>query len=117
MIPAGVHARGACSSGYQMSHVDGVKSIRVFVRRNRLQHPPGVDMPGQRHLHQNRVDIGPVVQAGDDRQHLFRGGGHRRGQFFAIDPQFAARPYLVANILLGAGIVAHQDHRQTRRTS
>ena len=33
-------------AGHQMADVDGMESVRVFIRRNTFQHPPGVYMLG-----------------------------------------------------------------------
>src|SRR5208337_5558708 len=66
------------------SDVDGMESVDVLGWVDRQQHFLGVDLHGQRQLHQDPVDIVAPVEAVDHGQQL--GGGGRFGgrQLFAV---------------------------------
>ena len=103
---------GRGPAGHQMADVGGMEPVGVLIRRDRFQHPAGVYMLRQRHLHQDAVDIGTPVKIGDHRQHFVRGDGFRRRELVAEDTDFAAGLDLAANVDFGSRIVAHQDHGQ-----
>ena len=54
------------SARYQVAYVGRVKPIRILVWSDGFQHPSRIDLPGQRHLDQDPVNIGPAIQIRDD---------------------------------------------------
>ncbi len=53
---------------HQIADVHGMKTIRILARINGFQHAAGVHVFRQRHLHEDSVDVGAVVQPGNDAQ-------------------------------------------------
>ena len=60
----------AAGAGGEAPDVDRVEAVDVLVGRNRAQHQAGVDMLGQRHLAEDAVDLGILVEPVDQRQQL-----------------------------------------------
>ena len=115
MMPAGVHGTRSGPTRHQVADVHRMESVDVFVRRDRQQHAARIHLRRQRQLHQDAVDIGPLVQAVDEREQLFGGDGGGRRKGLARDAQFGAGLHLVAHVDLGSGIVADQHDGQSRR--
>ncbi len=92
-----------------------MEAVHVLVGANRQQDCARVDLFRQRHLHEDAIDVGTVIQAIDDGQQFPRCDRVGRCQLLAEDAQFFARFHLVANVDLGCGVVADQHYRESGR--
>ena len=54
----------------QPADIDGMEAVDILGRIDRQQHVRGVDVPGQRQLHQDAVHAGIGVEPGDQRQQV-----------------------------------------------
>ena len=70
------------TSSHQVAHIYGVKSVDVLFRRDGQQHAARIHLPRQRQLHQEAVDIRPLIQIVDDRQQFL--GSDRVGRRQAL---------------------------------
>ena len=102
------------AAGKQAARIDGMKSVHVFRRIDRIQQTLGVDVRGQRKLDQDAVDLVARVELSDQRVHLFGGDGVGRRDEVAVDPEFGAGLHLAANVNLRCCHVAHQHRGQAR---
>ena len=73
----------------------------------------GVDLRGQRQLHQNAVDLVAAVQIVDQRQQLGGGDAVGRRVLLAVDAKLLAALHLVADVDFRSGIVAGEHHGQS----
>ena len=87
-----------------------MESVYVFGRIDRQQDLLGVDVRGQRQLHQDAVDFVAAVQAGDEREQFF--GSHAFGGrvLFAVEADFLGTLHLAAHVDLRRGVVPDQHH-------
>ena len=117
MVQQPHHARGSArhhvrDARDQRAEVGGVKAVDVLRRRYGLQHLGGVDVLGQRQLHQDAVDVGIVVQ----REHAVeqRLLAHGGGQLVELRAHagFLGGAHLVAYIDARGRIVAGQQNCQ-----
>ena len=74
---------------HQTPDIHGMKPIHVFVGLHAHQNAALVHLFRKRRLHQNSVDLIPLVQAFDDSQQLLGGDGVRRRDLLAVDSQSA----------------------------
>ncbi len=77
-----------------------------------VQHLVLVDVLWERQLHQEAVDLGVLVEFVHHGQELLLGGVRRENDGARIDPQLVARFPLVSDVLLGRGVLAHEDDGQ-----
>jgi len=54
----------------QATYVDGMKTVDILVRSDRLQHPPRMNRSGQRQLDEDPVDRGIGVELPHQREQL-----------------------------------------------
>ena len=73
-----------------------------------------VDVPGEGELDQDAVHRGVGVELGDLVQQGLLGGLGGETGLEALEPAQSAVLFLVADIDLGGGIIAHQNDRQPR---
>ncbi len=114
-MPAGVHARGA-GDWPPGADIGRVETVRVLVGGDGFENAATVHLFRKRHLNEDPVDLGAMVQVVDDCQKLSRRHGLGRRDLVTVNPEVAARRHLVPNVNLGARIVASQNDRQARRT-
>ena len=89
-----------------------MKAVDVLGRIDGQQHVRGVDVPGQRQLHQDAVHAGIGVEPGDQRQQLGLGGLLGQAMIEARHAELGRHLALAAHIDLAGRIGADQDRRQ-----
>ena len=94
-----------------------MEAVDIFLRRDRQQHLLGVDLRGQRQLHQDAVDLVAPVQIVDQGQQLVGGDVVGRRVLLAVDTELLAALHLVANVDLRGRIVSGEHDRQSRPKS
>ena len=104
-------------SGCEPADVAGVKSIDIFFGRDGEQDALLIHLFRQWKLDEDAIDIGAGVQLFDGGKKLIGGNGFGRSEGFGEDTEIVAGFDLAANVDLGCGIVAGENHRQPRRTS
>jgi hypothetical protein len=94
----------------QSPGIQGMKTVHVFRRIDRLDHPLLVDVLRQGQLHQDTVHRRIAVQIGDQRQQFTLAG--RGGQLVleAAHARGDSLLALVAHVYLAGGVTAHQHH-------
>ena len=97
----------------QLAHILRMEAIDILLRTNVPDDRVGIDVLGQRHLHENAVHRRVTIQLLDERQQrrLCRIG--RQTNRATGHARFARRPLLGAHIGRTGDIVAHEDHRET----
>ncbi len=101
--------------GEELAGVQGMRTIDVFFRRHAGRHAASVDVRRQRGLDKNAVDLRPLVQAAKDGEQIALRDAGGRSDFFAVNAQFAASFFFMADVDLGRRIVADEHHGETGR--
>ncbi len=107
-----MQATSAGASGDEMADVDGMKAVHVFRGDHRVENFLGVNLLGQRHLHQNSVHVVAIVQLVDDGEQFVGGGRGGRSDVEAAETQFFARRDFAVHVELRRRIVPHAHGRQ-----
>ena len=94
-----------------------MQPIHIFLGQNRQQDALAIHLRGKRKLHQNAIDIGPVVQLANGGEQFPGSGGFRRPQSLRIDAEVLAGLDLVADVNFGSRVVPYQHYRQSRRAA
>ena len=97
----------AVPAGCQQADVIRMESIDVFLGRHGQQNAAGIDLGGERKLHQNTVDLRTPVQLGHNSEKIFSRTRHGRGDGFVVNAELAGCLGLVADVDFGARIVAN----------
>ena len=92
-----------------------MESVDVLARVDRPDHSRLVDVPWGRGLHEDAVDCRVGVETGDEAEQLFLRGGGGEFEFARIHAELAAGLVLAADIGPRGGMVAEEDHGETRR--
>ena len=90
-----------------------MEAVDILGGIDRQQHMRGIDVPGQRQLHQDAVDRGIGIQCRDQRQQLGLGGLGRQPVIEARHAEFGGELALAADIDLTRGIRADQNRCET----
>ena len=96
----------------QPADVDRVKAIDVLRRIDGKEDLRGVDVPGQRQLHQDTADRGIGVQPADQFQQLGLRGLRRQAMIEARHADLGGCLALAADVDLARGIGADQHRRE-----
>jgi hypothetical protein len=92
-----------------------VKAVHVLFGPDFLGHLVGRNVPGQRQLHDEAVDVGVAVDVFHDLQEFGFGDGVGVAEQRRLEAYFPAGFYLVAHVGFAAPVVAHQHGGQVRR--
>ena len=115
MIPIGVQGLKAVAAEQQHSLADRMKTVDIFVRRNRFENFFRANMRRQRQLDQNAVNVFVFVELVHEREQFSFRNRRRQQMLERFDADFLARFFFVAHVNVRRRIVAHQYHRQARR--
>mmetsp|Transcript_9465 Transcript_9465/g.20743 ORF Transcript_9465/g.20743 Transcript_9465/m.20743 type:complete len:389 (-) Transcript_9465:6-1172(-) len=110
--------RAARSVGFgvcELSDVEGVEAIHIFVLLDGVEHGGLVDVGGDGQLHENAVHAGVRVQFEDLGHQLLLSNVCGVVDAEGLNSDLRAGPLLRAHIGGRVPALAHQDHRQTRR--
>ena len=118
ITPDGVPAVSAGRFWTSLADVDGMKSVHVLFRRDRVEHLPlGIGAHGgrQRRLHENAVVLVAPIESINNGQQILEGCA--RGQPAEVGTQAAVRRrfQFVANVDLRGRIVADEHDAEPRR--
>ena len=97
------------------AHVRGVEAVDVLAGIDAQQHEMLVDVLGERQLNQDAVDLGIGVEAIDEREQVCLARLLGQADGLVMEARLSAGLAFHADVDLGRGVVAHQDHRQPRR--
>jgi hypothetical protein len=107
---------GRGAAGRHAADVTGVKSIDVFVGRDREEDLLRINVSRERELHQDAVDFVAGVQKLDLREEFLRGDRVRGSDGLAVNTQLGGGSGFIPHIDLRGRIVSDQDYREARRT-
>src|ERR1700687_3320634 len=96
---------------------EGVQAVNVLRRIDRFNDDVGVDVPRQRQLYENAVDVTALIQRLDQTAHVRLGRRRRQLVGRRHDAKLRARLALAAHVTRRPWIVADEDGRQARRVA
>ena len=91
-----------------------MEAVHVFGGIDRQQNLLGIDVRGQRQLHQDAVDFVAAVQIGDQGEQVFGGRAFGGRVLFAVEADFLRALDLAANVDFRCGVVPDQHHGEAR---
>ena len=98
----------------ELRDVDGMESVHVLSRVERLDDRALINVLRRRRLHEDAVDRGVVVQGAHDIEELRLRGVVRQRVLHAVHPEFRGGLFLAAHIRVRRRIVADHDNREPR---
>jgi hypothetical protein len=101
-------------AGEERARVQGPEAVHVLGGRQLVEDGVGIDLLGQRELHQHAVHRRIGVQLRDQREQLRLRGGLGQDVLESGHAGLGAGLRLAADVHLGRGVVAHADQRQAR---
>jgi len=101
-------------SGHQLAGVDHMQPIDVLLGPDRLDHRIGIEMRGQRQLHQDAVDVGILVQRGHQRLKFGLRGVLGQGVLHRFEAALLGHAALGGDIDMGGRIIADNHHGEAR---
>jgi len=101
--------------GHKLPHVVWMETIYILVGTDRQQHGARVHLLRQRHLHQDPVDVLPLVEVFNVAEQFLRRDRIRQPELFAVHPQLAAGLHFARHIKLAGRIVARKNGYQPGR--
>ena len=102
------------AAGEERAGVDRAEAVHVFLRRERVEHRPGVDLSGQRQLHEHAVDRPVAVELPDQLEQRRLRGLLGEDVLEAGHASFLTGLRLAAHVDLRRRIVSDPDESQPR---
>ncbi len=93
--------------------IDGMKSVHVLSRIDRIDHCTLVDVLRRRRLHEDAVDRRVRVQRPDDGEQFVLRRRRRHVAFYRMHPEVQRRLFLALHVSMRSRIIAHHDHCET----
>ena len=99
-------------AGGEPAGVHDMEAVDVLGRIDGRDHLGGVDLPGQRQLNEDSINVGIGVQLADELEQLVLGDGRRQIVREAGHSGFGGRAVLRADVDGARRILADQDRRE-----
>ena len=98
ITPAGVQGTKSRALRREKADVDGMEAVHIFRGIDGHQYLFGINLSGQRQLHQDAVDFLPAVERVDEREQFFGGRGFGTIVLLAVQSNFVRSFDLAAHI-------------------
>ena len=96
----------------EVAGVDGMEAVDVLVRRDGVRHLRLVDVPRQRKLHEDPVDLVVRVQLVDEGEHVGLRGVGRQPDVAGVDPRLGRCLVLPRDVDVRGRVVADEHRRE-----